>query len=62
MLAIARAKGYSAVMFNLIFSTNTPSLNLWKSLDFAIVGTIPNAVNLIDGNKADAVIMYRALE
>jgi len=62
MLAIARAKGYAAVMFNVIFSTNTPSLNLWKSLDFAIVGTIPNAVHLTDGNKADAVIMYRALE
>ncbi|MBW4516426.1 MAG: GNAT family N-acetyltransferase [Timaviella obliquedivisa GSE-PSE-MK23-08B] len=62
MLAIARAKGYTAVMFNVIFSTNTPSLNLWKSLDFSIVGTIPNAVNFIDGKKADAVIMYRALE
>ena len=62
MLAIARAKGYGAVMFNLIFSTNIPSRNLWKSLDFAIVGTIPNAVNLIDGRTADAVIMYRALE
>jgi ribosomal protein S18 acetylase RimI-like enzyme len=61
MLAIAHAKGYTAVMFNLIFSTNTPSLNLWKSLDFSILGIIPNAVTLIDGKKADAVIMYRAL-
>ena len=62
MLAIARDKGYTAVMFNVIFSTNIPSLNLWKSLDFAIVGTIPNAVHLTDGKKADAVIMYRALD
>jgi ribosomal protein S18 acetylase RimI-like enzyme len=60
MLAIAPTK-YTAVMFNIIFSTNTPSLNLWKSLDFSILGTIPNAANLINGKKADAVIMYRAL-
>lgn len=61
MLAIALARGYTAVMFNLIFSTNTPSINLWKSLNFAILGIIPNAANLTDGRKADAVIMYRAL-
>ena len=61
MLAIATAKGYTAVMFNVIFSTNTASLNLWKSLDFSILGIIPNAAELIDGRKADAVIMYRAL-
>ncbi len=61
MLAIALAKGYTAVMFNVIFSTNTASLNLWKSLDFSILGIIPNAANLLDGRKADAVIMYRAL-
>jgi L-amino acid N-acyltransferase YncA len=61
MLTIARAKGYSAVMFNLIFATNEPSLNLWKSLDFSIVGTIPNAVHLDDQTYIDAIIMYRAL-
>lgn len=61
MLAIAPTKGYTAVMFNIIFSTNTPSLNLWKSLDFATLGIIPNAVNLPDNKQADAVIMYRAL-
>jgi L-amino acid N-acyltransferase YncA len=60
MLTIARDKGYSAVMFNLIFATNTASLNLWKSLDFSILGIIPNAVQL-DDRKVDAVMMYRDL-
>ncbi|NJR38841.1 MAG: GNAT family N-acetyltransferase [Leptolyngbyaceae cyanobacterium CSU_1_4] len=61
MLAIALAKGYTAVMFNLIFSTNTPSLNLWKSLDFSVLGIIPNAVHLPNNQQADVVMMYRAL-
>jgi L-amino acid N-acyltransferase YncA len=61
MLAIAPTKGYTAVMFNLIFSTNTASLNLWKSLGFSSLGMIPNAVHFTDGRKIDAVIMYRAL-
>jgi len=62
MLAIARTRGYTAVMFNLIFSTNTASLNLWQSLGFSTLGMIPNAASLLDGRKTDAVIMYRALE
>jgi L-amino acid N-acyltransferase YncA len=61
MLAIARAKGYAAVMFNLVFATNTPSLNLWKSLDFSILGTIPNAVQQDDQTYIDAIVMYRSL-
>jgi L-amino acid N-acyltransferase YncA len=60
MVAIAREKGYSAVMFNLIFANNTASLNLWKSLDFSILGIIPNAVRL-EEQTVDAVMMYRAL-
>jgi L-amino acid N-acyltransferase YncA len=61
MLAIAQSKGYSAVMFNLIFATNIPSLNLWKSLGFSILGTIPKAVHLGDDRFIDAVMMYRSL-
>jgi L-amino acid N-acyltransferase YncA len=60
MLAIARDRGYSAVMFNLIFATNTPSLNLWTSLGFSTIGVIPQAVRLHD-QTIDAVMMYRDL-
>jgi L-amino acid N-acyltransferase YncA len=61
MLAIARDRGYRAVMFNLIFATNTPSLQLWQSLDFSILGTIPKAVRLNDDQFIDAIMMYREL-
>jgi ribosomal protein S18 acetylase RimI-like enzyme len=60
MLAIAREKGYEAVMFNFVFANNTASLNLWKSLGFSIIGIIPNGVKLDDG-VVDGVVMYRGL-
>ena len=34
MLLIARSLGYKAVMFNLVFETNIPSIRLWESLGF----------------------------
>jgi ribosomal protein S18 acetylase RimI-like enzyme len=60
MLAIAREKGYEAVMFNFVFANNIASLNLWKSLGFSIIGIIPNGVKLDDG-VVDGVVMYRGL-
>jgi ribosomal protein S18 acetylase RimI-like enzyme len=62
MLAIAPTKGYSAIMFNLVFATNTPSLNLWQSLGFTTLGRIPNAAHLADGQTVDAFMLYYALE
>jgi len=61
MLAIASAQGYQAVMFNLVFATNTPSISLWQSLGFNTIGRIPKAVQLADGSQVDALILYRSL-
>lgn len=61
MLAIAPTKGYTAVMFNLVFASNTPSLSLWKSLGFQTIGQIPNAARLATGETVDAMILYYAL-
>lgn len=61
MLAIATAQGYEAVMFNLVFATNTPSISLWQSLGFNTIGRIPKAVQLADGYQVDALILYRSL-
>lgn len=61
MLAIAPTKGYTAVMFNLVFATNEPSLNLWRSLDFSTIGRIPQAARLPNGASVDAIMLYRAL-
>lgn len=61
MLAIAVAQGYSAVMFNLVFATNQPSINLWRSLGFSTIGQIPNAVRFANNQAVDALILYRSL-
>ncbi|GAB4135424.1 MAG: hypothetical protein Fur0046_08220 [Cyanobacteria bacterium J069] len=61
MLAIAPTKGYTAVMFNLVFATNEPSLNLWRSLGFNTLGRVPSAARLPDGSSVDAIMLHRAL-
>lgn len=61
MLRIASSLGYAAVMFNLVFETNIPSINLWQSLGFEIIGRIPEAVKLPEGRLIAALIMYRNL-
>ncbi|MGV0024584.1 N-acetyltransferase family protein [Phormidesmis priestleyi] len=60
LLELAPNLGYSAIMFNLVFATNTASICLWKSLNFEIIGRIPNAVQL-DDQTIDALIFYRSL-
>ena len=61
MLLIAADLGYEAVMFNLVFETNIPSITLWQSLGFEIIGRIPGAVKLENGQVVDALILYHTL-
>ncbi|WP_392530999.1 GNAT family N-acetyltransferase [Nostoc sp. C117] len=61
MLLIAANLGYEAVMFNLVFETNIPSITLWQSLGFEIVGRIPGAAILENYHMVDALIFYRTL-
>lgn len=61
MLPLARHLGYRAVMFNLVFATNLPSLKIWASLGFEEIGRIPAAVHLPDGRYVEAVMLYKSL-
>jgi ribosomal protein S18 acetylase RimI-like enzyme len=61
MLLMAANLGYEAVMFNLVFETNIPSITLWQSLGFEIIGRIQRAAKLED-EVVDALIMYRTLD
>ncbi|MEH2054558.1 GNAT family N-acetyltransferase [Nostoc sp.] len=61
MLSIAANLGYEAVMFNLVFETNIPSITLWQSLGFEIIGRIPGAAKLENGQVVEALILYHAL-
>ncbi|MGD1944236.1 MAG: GNAT family N-acetyltransferase [Leptolyngbyaceae cyanobacterium] len=61
MLDVARDRGYRAVMYNLVFETNVPSLKLWQSLGFQEIGRVPQAAYLPDGCYVDAVMLYKSL-
>jgi ribosomal protein S18 acetylase RimI-like enzyme len=39
----ARSRGYRAMQFNLVISTNVRAVRLWQSLGFEIVGRLPAA-------------------
>ncbi|HEV8016708.1 MAG TPA: GNAT family N-acetyltransferase [Stellaceae bacterium] len=60
-LARARARGFRAMQFNLVVSTNERAVRLWQSLGFAIVGRLPRAFNHPTAGLVDALVMYRAL-
>ncbi|MHC5594802.1 MAG: GNAT family N-acetyltransferase [Nostoc sp.] len=61
MLLIAANLGYEAVMFNLVFETNIPSITLWQSLGFEIIGRIPGGAKLENGQLVDTLMMYHTL-
>ena len=58
----ARARGFRAMQFNFVVSTNTAAVTLWKSLGFAIVGTLPKVFRHRQHGYVDAYVMYRSLE
>jgi len=39
----ARSKGYRAMQFNFVVTTNERAVRLWQSLGFDIVGRLPRA-------------------
>lgn len=61
-IELATSLGYSSMQFNIVVSTNLAAVNLWRSLGFRIVGTIPRGFRLPDGRFVAHHIMYRELE
>jgi L-amino acid N-acyltransferase YncA len=61
VIARAGASGYRGMQFNAVVSTNEPAVALWKSLGFAIVGTIPGGFRHARLGYVDLHIMYREL-
>jgi GNAT superfamily N-acetyltransferase len=43
VVAWAREQGYRSIQFNAVVETNTVAVNLWKSLGFEVLGTVPEA-------------------
>ncbi len=58
----ARQSGFSAMQFNIVVSTNTRAIALWKNLGFTIIGTVPEAFeHRGQGRRVDTFIMHRFL-
>jgi GNAT superfamily N-acetyltransferase len=60
-LAEARRRGYRALQFNLVVSSNTAALACWQANGFAIVGTLPGAFRHPRLGFVDAHVLFRAL-
>ena len=57
----ARARGYQAMQFNFVVSTNERAVRLWQSLGFEIVGRLPAAFRHPSAGYVDALVMFQQL-
>ncbi|ATB28279.1 GNAT family N-acetyltransferase [Melittangium boletus] len=57
----ARSRGYQAMQFNFVISTNERAVRLWQSLGFEIVGRLPAAFRHPTAGYVDALVMYQHL-
>jgi len=57
----ARQRGFTAMQFNFVVSTNERAAALWQSFGFQIVGRLPGAFHHPTAGFVDALVMYRSL-
>jgi ribosomal protein S18 acetylase RimI-like enzyme len=60
-LDYARVRGFRAMQFNFVVSTNDRAVRLWQSLGFEIAGRLPGAFLHPSLGYTDAYVMYRNL-
>lgn len=60
-LDTARARGFRAMQFNNVVSSNERAVRLWQSLGFEIVGRLPLAFLHPTAGYVDAFVMYQQL-
>lgn len=58
----AMRRGFQSMQYNLVVSTNTGAVRLWKKLGFEIVGALPEAFRHPTHGFVDAYVMYKKLE
>jgi ribosomal protein S18 acetylase RimI-like enzyme len=56
-----RSRGFKAMQFNFVVSTNERAVRLWQSLGFETVGRLPRAFEHPQQGFVDALVMFRAL-
>jgi L-amino acid N-acyltransferase YncA len=57
----AKARGFRAMQFNFVVSTNERALRLWLSLGFKVVGCLPDAFLHPTAGYVDSFVVFRAL-
>ena len=55
----AKTRGFRAMQFNFVVSTNQRAVGLWQSFGFEIVGRLPGAFLHPSAGYVDAFVMYR---
>ena len=58
----AVARGYCAMQFNLVVSTNEAAVHLWQKHGFSIVGVLPEAFRHRHLGFVDAYVMHKKLQ
>ena len=57
----ARRRGFRAMQFNFVVSSNERAVRLWQRLGFAVGGRVPEAFAHPRQGFVDALVMHRAL-
>ena len=57
----AKTRGFLAMQFNFVVSTNHRAVKLWEAFGFEIVGSLPRAFLHPLHGYVDAFVMYRGL-
>jgi RimJ/RimL family protein N-acetyltransferase len=60
-LDVARSRGFAAMQFNFVVSTNAAAVRAWEKCGFAVVGRLPRAFRHKALGPVDALVMYREL-
>ncbi len=61
VLAWASSAGFRAMQFNAVVETNTAAVALWRSLGFAVIGTVPEAFDHPEHGLVGLHVMHRFL-
>jgi L-amino acid N-acyltransferase YncA len=57
----ARARGFRAMQFNIVVSTNTRAVRLWESMGFETLCCVPGAFQHPTLGFVDTLLMFRVL-
>ncbi|OHB27011.1 MAG: GNAT family N-acetyltransferase [Phenylobacterium sp. RIFCSPHIGHO2_01_FULL_69_31] len=57
----ARSRGFRAMQFNFVVSTNVRAVKLWQSMGFTVVGRLPGAFAHPTEGYVDALVLFQTL-